>query len=180
MIHAERLLDALDGELNAPAELTLYGRAALSLGFENPPPEYAASRDVDAVLWLGQAEELARRSNFWEAVTKVNEQFRDQELYLSHLFEEDQVILTPTWRENRLLIPKSWERLTIYRLGNIDLFLSKLMRDDPLDYADARFVVERAGLDQRAIEGAIATARVPAVPEVQEQFKLCAARFLEE
>jgi hypothetical protein len=180
MTHAERLLGFLDAKLNAPVELTLYGRAALSLGFENPPQDYAASRDVDAVLWLGQAEDLARHSNFWEAVAEVNEEFRDQELYLSHLFEEDQVILTSTWRENRVLIPKSWKRLTIYRLGNIDLFVTKLMRDDPLDLADARFVVQRAGLDQQTIERAIKAARVPTVPELQEQFRLCAARFLKE
>ncbi len=127
MTHAELLLAALDAKLSAPVELTLYGRAALLLGFKNPPPEYAASRDVDIVLWLGQAEHLSRRSNFWEAVAEVNEEFRDQELYLSHMFEENQVILTAGWRENRVLIPGSWKRLTLCRLGDVDLFLTKLI-----------------------------------------------------
>jgi hypothetical protein len=32
-----------------------------------------------------------------------------------------------------VLLPGSWKRLTLYRLGDIDLFLSKLVRDDALD-----------------------------------------------
>lgn len=179
MSPAARLIAALDGKLNAPVELTLYGRAALALGFQDAPREYAASHDVDAVLWLGQAEELACRSNFWEAVAAVNEEFRDEGLYVSHLFEEHQVVLTPQWRENRVSIPRELQRLALFRLGDVDLFLSKLMRDDALDLADARFIAERAGFDRVAIEQAIKRARVPGVSEVEEQFKLCAARFLE-
>lgn len=178
MTHAESLLAALDAKLNAPVELTLYGRAALVLGFANPPAEYGASRDVDAVLWLGQAEELARRSNFWEAVAEINAEFRSQELYLSHLFEEHQVILTSSWRERRVRIRGPWMRLTLYRLGDTDLFLTKLMRDDALDLADARFIAARAGFDRQKIEQAIAAARVPEVAELQEQFKVCTARVL--
>ncbi|CAN5594248.1 hypothetical protein BH20VER3_BH20VER3_18720 [soil metagenome] len=143
MTNPERILAALDARLDAPVELTLYGRAALLLGFENPPPEFALSRDVDAVMWMGQAEELAQRTNFWDVVAAVNQEFRDQELFISHFFEEDQVVLTPDWRNHRILLGGRWTRLTLYRLGNADLFLSKLMRDDPIDAADARFIVHR-------------------------------------
>jgi len=38
------------------------------------------SRDVDAVLWLGQAEELQEKTNFWEAIERVNQELSDQEL----------------------------------------------------------------------------------------------------
>jgi len=44
------------------------------------------SRDVDAVMWLGQAEELAERTNFWDVIEEVNTLFADQELYISHFF----------------------------------------------------------------------------------------------
>lgn len=177
MTNAEKILAALDGRLEAAVELTLYGRAALLLGFENPLLEYAMSRDVDAVLWLGQAEELARRTNFWEAVAAVNQEFRDQELYVSHFFEEDQVVLTPDWRRHRLPLAGPWKRLRLYRLGDVDLFLSKLMRDDPIDAADARFIAERAGFSREAIQEAIEQAKVPPIAEIEEQFKICAARF---
>ena len=53
MTNAIKLLAALDERLTCQVELTLYGRAALQLGFPNPPPEYALSRDVDAVMLTG-------------------------------------------------------------------------------------------------------------------------------
>ncbi len=178
MSNAVKLLRALDARLTRPVELTLYGRAALQLGFENPPAEYAASRDVDIVLWMGQAEALASGGNFWQAVDAVNRQFANEELYITHLFEESQVVLQPDWRENRRPLPGDWPQLRLYRLGDLDLFLSKLMRDDPLDLADARFIVERARLSPDQISRAIQSANVPDIPEIRENFQRCARRFL--
>jgi len=176
--HAETILRSLDEALNTSVELTLYGRAALQLGFPDPPKEFALSRDVDAVFWLGQADELATRSNFWEAIEQVNRKLADQELYVSHFFEEDQVILCPAWRSNRVRIAGTWRHLQLFRLGDVDLFLTKLMRDDPLDLADARFIVERSKLSPNQIAGAIQQARVPDIPELREQFAICSKRFL--
>ena len=178
MNNAERILSALDSKLNAAVELTLYGRAAFLLGFKDAPDEFAQSKDIDAILWLGQADELARTTNFWEAVEGVNRMFRDQELYISHLFEEDQVVLTPEWKNQRVPIHGSWKRLMVYRLGDIDLFLSKLMRNDPQDVADAKFVAKRAGWNREMISRIISLARVPDIPEIREQFIICTAHFL--
>lgn len=75
MTNAERLLLRLDALLDAPVDLTLYGRAALALGYPRPKPEFARSMDVDAVLWLGQAELLERSGNFWEALDRLNTEF---------------------------------------------------------------------------------------------------------
>lgn len=177
MTNALRLLQALDARLDSPVELTLYGRAALQLGFPNPPEEYAMSRDIDAVLWIGQAEALAESGNFWEAIEEVNRLFADQEMYISHFFEEDQVVLTAEWRSNRVAIEGPWKNLTIFRLGNEDLFLSKLMRDDPIDRADALFIARSAPLTPNQIQSAIRAARVPHIPEIEEQFRLCSSRF---
>jgi hypothetical protein len=176
--NAKRILSALDSKLNAAVELTLYGRAAFLLGFKDAPDEFAQSKDIDAILWLGQADELARTTNFWEAVEGVNRMFRDQELYISHLFEEDQVVLTPEWKNQRVPIHGSWKRLMVYRLGDIDLFLSKLMRNDPQDVADAKFVAKRAGWNREMISRIISLARVPDIPEIREQFIICTAHFL--
>ncbi len=68
-----RLLTRLDEMLESPADITLYGRAALELGFPNPKPEYSRSLDVDIVLWMGQAEELQKSGNFWDALQKIND-----------------------------------------------------------------------------------------------------------
>ena len=178
--HAEKILSALDERLNTVVELTLYGRAALSLGFPSSPVEMALSRDVDAVFWVGQAQELANTTNFWEAVEGVNRFFAEQELYISHFFEETQVILRPQWRQERVKIPGTWERLDLFRLGDVDLLLSKMMRDDPLDLRDALFIARSAGMKKEAIELALKQAHVPNVPEIREQFQICQKKFLQK
>jgi hypothetical protein len=177
--NAERILSALDTKLNGAVELTLYGRAAFALGFKNAPKEFARSKDIDAVLWIGQADELLRKTNFWKAVEEVNHDFRDQELYISHLFEEDQVILTPKWREQRVRIHGRWKKVQVYRLGDVDPFLSKLMRNDPQDLADAKFVIDQAAWTESEVADIISSARVPDVQDVREQFAICAANFME-
>lgn len=179
MNNAHTILTYLDRKLTTRIELTLYGRAALFLGFEHPPDEYALSRDVDAVLWKGQAEMLLETSNFWEAVNDVNDALTDQELYISHFFEEDQVILRPDWQNHRVRIKRSWGHLDLYRLGDIDLLLSKLMRDDPIDHEDAIFIYNQGGLDISTVTQALHQARIPDVPEIQEQFTLASRRFLQ-
>lgn len=90
MTNAEIILQDLDKRLNASVEITLYGRAALQLGFPAGEDDFARSQDIDAILWLGQAEELLRQSNFWEAVECVNRTLSDRNLYISHLFDETQ------------------------------------------------------------------------------------------
>jgi hypothetical protein len=171
--NAERILHALDSRLNGPVELTLYGRAAFALGFPDAPDDYAWSKDVDAVLWLGQAELLDPPCNFWEALDVVNQELTEEGLYMTHLFDEDQVILRENWRDCHLPVPGSWAHLRLFRLHDLDLLLSKCMRYDPIDLDDARFVIRAGGLDREAIEGAIAAAKLPAIPEIHEQFALC-------
>ena len=121
MSNVTRILDLLDVNLTASVELTLYGRAALYLGFADPLEDYALTHDVDAVFWIGQAQALDETTNFWQAVETVNKELSDQELYISHFFTEDQVILRPNWRENRARITGEWRSLTLYRLGDPDL-----------------------------------------------------------
>ena len=101
MNYALLILNELDNSSTSSVELTLYGRAALQFGFKNALPEFAVSRDVDAILFLGQAEYLSEHTNFWDAVTMVNNKLAEQELYISHFFEENQVILSPDWRTGR-------------------------------------------------------------------------------
>jgi hypothetical protein len=176
--NARRILDGLDARLHAAVELTLYGRAALSLGFPSPREEFAWSLDVDAVLWTGQAEELLAQGNFWPAVESLNQDLAPSGLYISHFFVEDQVILRSDWRQHRVAIPGSWRWLRLHRLGDVDLLLSKLMRDDPQDQSDALFIAERAGLSKEAIRAAAAQARVPDLVEIREQFSICLQKLL--
>ncbi len=61
MSNAMEILNLPDSLLKSPAEIVLYDRAALLLGFDKPPPEFALSRDVDVVLHTGQAEALPEK-----------------------------------------------------------------------------------------------------------------------
>ncbi len=173
MSNAERILQALDEKLSATVDLTLYGRAALQLGFEQPAPGFAQSLDIDVVLWMGQADELLAHSNLWEAVEKVNRELAQNRLYISHFFEENQVVLTADWRIKRVPLSGLWEHLKLHRLSDEDLFLSKCMRADPLDLADARYIWQEAGWSEKEVWDLFRRAQIPAIPEVAAEFERC-------
>jgi len=173
MTNAERILRRLDELLTEPAQLTLYGRAAMLLGFPNPKPEFARSMDVDVVLWLGQAEEFERSGNFWSALDRLNEEFEQSGLYMSHLFDETQVVLLPDWRNRRVAIPLACSRLSLSRLSDSDMMLSKMMRYDPVDLEDLAFIITAAGLSPAQVSQAVRHARIPESAEIHEQFELC-------
>jgi hypothetical protein len=113
-----------------------------------------------------------------DAVEVWNQQLGGDGLYLSHLFTEDQVILRPDGRSHRVAVGGDWQRLRRSRLGDVDLRLSRLMPDDPLDQNDAEFILARAGLTAADVREAMAQARVPAIAEVQEQFQIASAKLL--
>lgn len=56
MDNASIILRALDERLDHPVRLILYGRAALQLGFTSPPADVAQSKDVDAIVPLGDVD----------------------------------------------------------------------------------------------------------------------------
>ena len=49
------ILQSLDRRLTAPAEITLFGRAALALGYAGSPATFATTHDIDAILFSGMA-----------------------------------------------------------------------------------------------------------------------------
>lgn len=86
MTHAETILATLDRHLGSRVGLTLFGRAALNLGFDHAPAEYGRSLDVDGVLQDGEAEELLSHTDFWSAVEATNRELAPSGLYISHFF----------------------------------------------------------------------------------------------
>lgn len=104
-----RILQTLDCHPAAGAEITIFGRAALALGYPASPAAFAATHDVDAILplvWLGAAGE---NLDFWEAQQQTNAELEPDGLYLTHLFRESEVILTTLelWVERRGRAPES-------------------------------------------------------------------------
>lgn len=54
------ILQTFDRHLTAPAEMTLFGRAALALGYGTCHAVFAATQDADAILplaWLAAEDE---------------------------------------------------------------------------------------------------------------------------
>ncbi len=180
MNHVSHILDTLDRYLNEEVDLTIYGRAALALGFDPPPIGTEMTLDVDAVLWIGQAEQLLAETNLWEALDKTNLELARQGLYVSHFFTEEQVVLRTEWKRLRLPIPGVRQHLKLSRLADEDLLLSKLMRDDPLDRSDAQFLVRHNGWSRDEVQVLFSRARIPDIPELREQFAICCEKLLKE
>lgn len=61
------ILQTLDRHLEQPVELTLYGRAALALGFSPHLPQHDTTQDVDAIIPLVQLDGLRADEQFWTA-----------------------------------------------------------------------------------------------------------------
>lgn len=171
-----RILQTLDRHLTAPAEMTLFGRAALALGYPGSPAEFAATHDVDAILplsWLA-----AENFDFWQAQQRTNAELEPQGLYLTHLFRELEVILTPDWLKDRVRIPCEFQRLTIFRPSTLDLILTKMARGDDNDLADIRFLLQQEALTAEQLRAAFQRARVPEVPEILELFRAAQPKVL--
>ena len=67
-----RILQTLDRHLAASAEITLFGRAALALGYSASPVTFSATHDVDLILPLSWLAAENENLDFWEAQQRTN------------------------------------------------------------------------------------------------------------
>ena len=58
------ILQTLDRHLDHPVELTLYGRAALALGFEHHNHNHETTLDVDVIIPLVELDALRLDEQF--------------------------------------------------------------------------------------------------------------------
>jgi hypothetical protein len=171
----EIILRKLNEHLQFAVELTLIGRAALNLGFDPPiagPPE-TLTFDIDVVVPLDQEKALDNNEMFWTAIEATNDALVGTQLYISHIFLENQLILGAEWqqRRSRILLPDA-DKLNLFRPAAIDLLLSKMARaDDPDDQADILAIIRRESLTEETVEKAFTTARYPDEPDLILQFE---------
>ena len=66
------ILQTLDRHLDHSVELTLYGRAALALGFPSHEPRHETTQDVDAIIPLAQLDQLRADEQFGRARDATN------------------------------------------------------------------------------------------------------------
>lgn len=172
MSNAERIARALDALLEHEVSLVIYGRAAIALGFLDVPDAVKLSLDIDVILRDEEGPALDTDDPFWQAQVQVNEQLEKEGLYMTHMFDEDQVFLRPDWSEHivPVLRPPTLH-LKLFRPHTIDLILTKMMRgDDPQDMEDINFLVRHDGITREQMEPAFATVRMPDVVELHDAF----------
>jgi hypothetical protein len=181
MDNASRILSTLDGHLDHPVRLIVYGRAALQLGFENPPPAVAFSKDVDGIVPLGDLDTLTEDLDFWDAQESTNQELRPLGLYITHLFRADQVFLRHDWEQHLMPVtrpPTRW--LQLFRPATLDLILTKMMRgDDPQDMADVDFMIRHDHITHDQIEAALAAVVLPDLAELRAAYVLALPRVRE-
>lgn len=100
MTNAEVIATTLDNLLDHEVSLVIYGRAALALGFDQVPEAVGRSLDMDVILSVSQAAVLDADDQFWEAQARLNAELEKNGLYMTHLFEEDQVFLRHDWEQH--------------------------------------------------------------------------------
>jgi len=166
------ILTTLDRHLHAPFTLYVYGRSALALGYRNTPAAYHATMDVDAILPARDLGAIERNDDFWQAQEQTNEELSESGLYFTHLFEDRQVILTADWLEKTVpLTGFDFQYLSLRRPSSADLVLTKMMRVDPQDRDDIRFLVGQGDNSPELVREALSQAVIPAVREIREAFE---------
>jgi len=178
MTNPLRILRTLDRHLTSPAEITLFGRSALALGYSQVPAHFHSTQDVDGILPLAWLEPPDTREDFWRAVQSTNAELEPDGLYLTHLFRELEVILQPDWINRRVRLEVGLRKLAVFRPATIDLILTKMARADEDDLEDIRYLLRQESLTKDQLEAAFARARVPDVPELQELFNRARPKVL--
>lgn len=169
----ERLLLALDEELEHHTQLIIYGRGAIWLGFDNPPVASATTHDVDAIIPNEQVQLLADDMRFWDARDAVNARFKSDGLYITHLFPENEVFLRRDWVRHIVPVTRlQLNHLRLFRPATIDLVLTKMMRgNDPQDMADAEFMIHRDRLTTSQLMEAFAQMKPIHLAELRDAFE---------
>ncbi|MBL9154724.1 MAG: hypothetical protein JNK37_19750 [Verrucomicrobiales bacterium] len=163
----------LDAKLDHAVSLVLFGRAALCLGFDRPRSAFSATEDVDGIIRMSQLDDLVNDDAFWDAVEETNLYLEPKGLYITHLFQEDQIFLRPDWERQLVAVGRPKTRwLELLRPHSIDLILTKMMRGaDPQDMDDIAFMVRHDRITADQMEPAFAAVRMPDVVELHDAFR---------
>ena len=141
----------------------------------------AMPANVDAIIPVSQISLFRNDANFWDAQEAANRELEKEGLFITHLFEANQVFLRRDWEQHIIPIscpPLRWLRL--FRPATLDLVLTKMMRgDDPQDMADIAFLIRHDRLTPELIESALAEVVLPDLVELRDAFE-CAKPLVRE
>ncbi len=188
---AQTIAETLDRHLTRPTEVVVFGAAALLLDRKFAGRMAGRStNDVDIIIPQEREIKVDADRTFWRAVEKTNQELETKGLYISHIFPEREVALTPEWKQHTVpLHHDSLTKLMLLRPRMLDLVVSKMGRGDAQDLVDVRSMLQlHRELTGRQLTGAeiaqaAARALVPAAyreifPRACERI-VAAARALE-
>lgn len=137
---AQTIAETLNRHLTQPTELVVFGAAALLLDRKFAIRMAGRStNDVDIIIPKEREMQVDADRAFWQAVEKTNQELEPKGLYITHIFPEREVVLTPEWRQHTVpLHHESLARLNLLRPRILDLVISKMGRGDVQDVADVR------------------------------------------
>lgn len=168
---AQRIAETVDRHLTEKTEIIVFGSSALLLD-----PRYAehltarVTNDVDIIIPAEREMKIDADRGFWNAIESANKELEPAGLYITHIFPESEVTLTPEWQQHteRLETP-FLAKLNIARPRVLDLIISKMGRGDAQDAEDVRALlrlehqVSGEIITAADVQAASARARVPAV-----------------
>lgn len=171
---AQTIAETLNRHLAQPTEVVVFGAAALLLDRKFAIRMAGRStNDVDIIIPKEREMQVDADRAFWTAVEKTNRELEPKGLYITHIFPEREVVLTPEWRKHTVpLHHESLARLNLLRPRILDLVISKMGRGDVQDIADVRNMLRL----HRAVTGfqitgeeIVQAARRAVVPEVYRE-----------
>ena len=165
-----KILKALDSHLTEPIELVVYGKSAIYLLFPEDE-KIGVTNDLDLIIPEVKISFFDKRLDFWDAVEKTNKELEYLGLYLSHIFDEHQILLHPDWFKSKIEIDSiSFKNLRVFTPNPLDLIITKMMRVDPQDRSDIRFIFEKACIQEKHLLQRIEGAICPDVAEIKDAF----------
>lgn len=141
---AQMIVETLDRHLTQPTDVVVFGAAALLLDRQLAGRLAGRStNDVDIIIPSERELRVDADRPFWRAVERTNRELGSKGLYITHIFPEREVALTPEWK--RHIVPLHQEKLTrlsLQRPRMLDLVVSKMGRGDVQDLADVRNMLQ--------------------------------------
>ena len=171
---AQTIAETLDRHLTQPTEVVVFGAAALLLDRKFASRLAGRStNDVDIIIPEEREVRVDADRTFWRAVAKTNQELESKGLYLTHIFPEREVALTPEWKQHTVRLHNDkLTKLSLQRPRMLDLVVSKMGRGDVQDLEDVRSMLrlhrETTGRPLTASEIALAAQRAQ-VPEVYRE-----------
>lgn len=140
---ALQIAQTLDRHLNASTSIVVFGFGAALLDPRFQVRELGRpTNDIDLIIPENRALEVDADKAFWEAIEATNRDLEPSGLYVTHIFPEQEVILTPEWSKFTREMPHpELNHLKLFRPRVLDLVLSKMGRGDHKDIEDVRAIL---------------------------------------